>query len=149
MPIKNTIKETQQDARLTIRLPRELLDWVQQEGGSRFIREILLERQANGHGTPPLSHPFLTESLLQAKWENLEDERDSLNLQRELLEDEERLVDRHQNALDKERRVLADKRELLEEESDQLVQSQMELEAREEALLEALACLAIFPHWLP
>lgn len=147
MSICNSTKQ-QQDTRFTLRLPGDLLSWVHQQGGSHFIRDLLLQRKANGPREQPSGPPLMPESLLKAHWDHLADERESLDLERENLKDEEKVLDRRGDALDKKRVLLSERRELLEEEWYALGGAQGDLEEREAALAGAIACLTVFPHRL-
>lgn len=144
MSICSTSKPPQQDTRITFRLPGDLLYWVQQEGGSGFVREILEQRRALGSATA--GPPTPTSSSLQAQWDYLASERRLLDLERELRDDEERVQDRQRDNLEKEHELLDERRELLEEGWRDLEQAQMELEDQKAALLDTLAILSLFPH---
>ena len=144
MSICSMNKPPQQDTRFTLRLPGDLLCWVQQEGGSGFVREILVQRRAQGSATAVPPTP--TSSSLQAQWNYLASEWRLLDLERELRDDEERVLDRQRDNLEKKHELLDERRELLEEGWCALEQAQMELEEQKAALLDALAILSLFPH---
>jgi len=38
-------KNNELNGRLTLRLPKELLQWIREQGGSGYVRELLLERR--------------------------------------------------------------------------------------------------------
>jgi hypothetical protein len=142
-----TRKAEPKDNRFTLRLPGDLLEWVQQQGGSGFIRDLLFRRRAEDTLGSPTSGP--TVSILETQWEYLAGEQSLLDLEREHRQDEERALARQQDLLDKERELLAERRELLQAGWQNLEEALLELEEQKIALVDALAVLAIFPHRLP
>jgi len=133
------------NGRLTLRLPRDLLQWIREQGGSGYVRELLLERRK---APVQLKPPIQPDSVLREQWEQLVDERECLEDDRELLDEKEKLLDRHRDRLDKKRLVLENKREQLEDEWYELEQLRSELETRQEALTAAVLLLSSFPSTL-
>lgn len=124
------------DPRLTLRLPNDLLSWVRQQGGSGFVRDLLVQHR----GLLTTGGPDLN-----AQWEHIVYERESIEDEWKLLRDQERLLDRARDRLADERRLLDERRELLEGESSYLEDSRMELQSREEILGEVWVRLSLAP----
>ncbi len=137
------------NGRLTLRLPESLLVWIRQQGGSSYVRDLLLDQQ-NGTVEQKLQQPPLRpESCLQDQQETLNSERDLLIMDRELLDDEERLLDRRETRLDEERELLNDKREQLEDEWCELEEIRENLDNHKDLLVTTQALLSYFPQSLP
>jgi hypothetical protein len=129
--------------RLTLRLPNDLSNWVREQGGSSFIRELLIHHRSNPvAGSPGAAREW------NKHWEHIVDEREALEHERELLQDEERLLDRRRDRLDDERRLLDQRRELLEEEWSELEDARDVLQAREEMLGAAWTTVSLCPATL-
>ncbi len=130
------------NGRLTLRLPEHLLVWVRQQGGSSYVRDLLLG-QRNGTTEKKLQQPPLRPESCS------KDERDLLAMDRELLDDEEQLLDRRETRLDKERELLNDQREQLEDEWCELEEVRENLDDRKDLLATTQVLLSYFPQSLP
>lgn len=101
------------DGRITLRLPGPLLDWVRQQGGSSYVRDLLLEQRDGGtdrqklqQSPPPSADPedlatVRSIASLRAQREILTSERGLLATDQELLDDQERLLDQRETRLEK------------------------------------------------
>jgi len=125
-----------QDPRLTLRLPKDLLEWVRQRGGSCFVRDLLVQqRDLSTTGG----------SDLNAQWEHIVYERESIDDEWKLLLEQDRLLDKARDRLADNRRLLDERRELLDDQWSDLEESRMELQAREETLGEVWVRLSLAP----
>jgi len=116
--------------RFTLRLPIELRDWVSQQGGGSFVRQVLSQHRA-AQAKEQDYRPHQARRDLYQQWEQLADERGSLRDERALLDDHERLLERRESHLERRALLLDDRREQLEDEWDELEQRRLELENRE------------------
>ncbi len=134
--------------RLTVRLCDELLAWVQQQGGSSFVRTLLTEwREIAGPGQVNIASKRGGSALLD-QWEQLTYEYECIREDRLVLREEERSLDRYQDKLDKEREVLRQRREQLEDEWGEFEMAQVNAEERELVFTALLAGLAFCPAGL-
>lgn len=117
-------------ARLTIRLPLDLLAQVQKRGGSEYVRAALT--RVLDFGTPYSRLLARPQSFVEDERELLDDEWAELEVERERLRQQERINDRREYQLDKIRVILRERREKLDDEWDAL-------EELKDQLAEALA----------